>query len=132
MHLRIVSESLLLFSVIFDIVTDIIKHDKKLVKETIYPMNVEYTKKSEFEGIAEAKIFEDFLGKHQKDTILLIGDGNYSDDVKRVVKSVDNKLIYLMLGCECNRSRLIKLVSVDNLYETADIVTCIDDFMRKT
>lgn len=93
---------------------------------------IPYEGKSEFEGIAEAGVFEDFLGKHQKDTILLIGDGNYSDDVKRVLKSVDNKLMYLMLGCECNRSRLIKLVPADNLYETVDIVTCVDDFMSKT
>lgn len=91
-----------------------------------------YEGKAEFEGIAEAGVFEDFLGNHQKDTILLIGDGNYSDDVKRVVKSSDNKLMYLMLGCECNRSRLIKLFSADNLYETVDIVTCVDDFMSKT
>lgn len=91
-----------------------------------------YKVKSEFEGRAEAGIFEDFLGDHQKDTILLMGDGNYYDDVQRVLKSVDNKLMYLMLGCECNKSRLIKLVSADNLYEAVDIVTCIDDFMSKT
>lgn len=91
-----------------------------------------YEGKSEFEGIAEAGVLEEFLGKHQKDTVLLIGDGNYSDDVKRIVKSVNNKLTYLMLGCECNKSRLMKLFSADNLYETVDIVTCIDDFMSKT
>lgn len=91
-----------------------------------------YEGKTEFEGVAEARVLEEFLSKHQKDTILLIGDGNYSDDVKRIVKSVDSKLMYLMVGCECNKSRLIKLVRSDNLYETVDVVTCIDDFMSKT
>ena len=91
-----------------------------------------YEGKAEFEGTAEAGVLEEFLGEHQKDTVLLIGDGNYSDDVKRMVKSAGSKLMYLMLGCECNRSRLMKLVCADDLYETADIVTCIDDFMSKT
>lgn len=91
-----------------------------------------YEGKTEFEEVAEATVFEEFLSKHQKDTILLIGDGNYSDDVKQIMKSVESKLMYLMVGCECNRSRLIQLVCSENLYETVDVVTCIDDFMSKT
>ena len=51
---------------------------------------------------------------------------------KQIVKSVESKLMYLMVGCECNRSRLIQLVCSENLYETVDVVTCIDDFMSKT
>lgn len=91
---------------------------------------VSYDGKTEFSGKAEAKALETFLNAHQKDTVLLIGDGSYSEDVKRIVKPVIDNIMCLMVGSDCNRGRFMKIASPGHLYEAVDVVACMDDFIN--
>lgn len=89
----------------------------------------DYGKKVDFCGSTDAAVLSDFLDRHQRASILLLGDGSYSDDVKRVIRSADQNIMSLMVGSDCNRSRLQKILGTERIYESADVSTCVDDFV---
>lgn len=90
----------------------------------------EYEGKVDFQGQSSSKSFEKFLKQHPNSELLLISDGSYPEDVKSVLKKSDNKMKVLMVGCDCNKARLQKMVGSENLYDTTDVATCLEDFMN--
>lgn len=90
----------------------------------------EFETKIDFSGHTSADAFSDFLNAHPEDSILLVGDGNYSEEIKAIIERAGNAMLVLMVGSDCNRARLRKLVGTGHLYETTDVVACFHDFIQ--
>jgi uncharacterized protein with von Willebrand factor type A (vWA) domain len=90
----------------------------------------EFESKVEFGGKSNVSVLSFFLSEHSDSAVLLISDGSYSEEIKSVLKRADKKIIALMVGSDCNKARLQKMVGTENLYETADVATCIKDFIH--
>lgn len=88
-----------------------------------------YEDKISVGGKTDASAVSEFLDEHAGDCVLLIGDGNYSEDIRRALKKANCKMLVLMIGSDCNRDRLKRLADFDDLYETTDVSTCLDKFM---
>lgn len=89
-----------------------------------------YDKKMDFGGRAEAKPLSLFLEEHKADTVMLIGDGSYSENIKRVIMNAGRDVLALMVGSDCNRARLQRMVGAGRVYESVDVSTCIRDFVN--
>lgn len=94
--------------------------------ETIFEDNP----KMDCSGCANASALSDFLVSNVENDILFIGDGNYTERVKKILSEKNENKVFLMLGIDCNRARLKKIFRTEKIYETADVVTCIDDFIN--
>ncbi len=92
---------------------------------------VPYSEKVKFEGKSGEKILKEFLDEHNDESILLIGDGNYSDDIRRIIKENSNRILFLMVGSECNKNKLGRVINDEQIFEAVDVVSCLGEFMNR-
>lgn len=89
----------------------------------------EYDAEIDFSGQTNARELKEFLGNRQSSTILLVSDGSYSDEIKNVFKNAGIKVLALMVGWDCNKAVLQKIVGTENIFESTDVSTCVNRFM---
>lgn len=90
---------------------------------------IEYAGKIDFRGSANHRALSTFLCNHKDDSILIIGDGSYSEEVKKIIKDANDRMLFLMAGSDCNKARIHKMVGGESVYETVDIAACMNDFV---
>lgn len=75
-------------------------------------------------GKSNVKCLLEFISKNRNKTLLL-SDGNFT--ISKKEKFCIESLLPVAVGCECNKSSLRKLSSKDNVYNTDNILTAIND-----
>lgn len=102
----------------------------KAYKIYLWNSNIqEYDTNINFVGEANAKKLKEFLESKPNSTVLILSDGSYPEDIKNVFKKTEIKILALMVGGDCNKAILQKIVGVGNIYESTDVATCLNKFM---
>jgi len=83
-------------------------------------------------GHINEKKLENFLQSETESTLLFMTDGSLSEGVRQVLRKATNRILILMVGCDCNRIRLRKLTNEDDLYESKDVASCVSKFASIT
>lgn len=82
-----------------------------------------------FCGKADANYLQDFLADKKDCTFLLVTDGEYSEEVKRVLRTSGVRLNVLMIGSDCNKVASRKIAGEKHLFEMCDLMACLHQFM---
>lgn len=78
-----------------------------------------------FKGSISASKFKELLEINDTD-FLIVTDGNLSEEVIRMLEKIENKIkSALLVGADVNKAKLRKVLDVDKLYETTDLITCL-------
>ncbi|MCD7826414.1 MAG: hypothetical protein LUH14_10730 [Clostridiaceae bacterium] len=83
-----------------------------------------------FSGKTEADVLQPVLAEVQNRNLLLISDGEYTDECKKVLKNAREEAWVLMIGADCNKARLQSTFYKDRIYAVEDVVTCVRDFCQ--
>lgn len=81
-----------------------------------------------FKGKNNEKILTEFLNQCCNSALLFMGDGNYSDKVMKALSECKaERKLALMIGADCNKGKLQRVLGTSNTYDAADVATCISD-----
>jgi uncharacterized protein YegL len=89
-----------------------------------------YNIKIDFTGKADSRSLKKFLVDKGEATVLLLGDGSYSDDIQKTFKASGISMLAVMIGSDCNKAVLQKIAGRGNVYDAVDLSACLNRFMN--
>ena len=89
-----------------------------------------YESKIIFQGKANSESLKRFLVDKKDSQILLLSDGCYSEPVKKVFIDSGTDIWAIMIGCDCNKAVLQRIVGKERVFDTIDMVASLYQFMN--
>lgn len=86
----------------------------------------QYGGEIKFEGKSDENALRTFLGEHNNTLLLVISDGRFSDDTKKIFR--DTNAFFLKVGFETDIGYLQKIFPKGNVFEAVDTAECARRF----
>lgn len=91
----------------------------------------EWGKKVSYSGKTDPQPLKTLFDKNGVGNVLLVTDGNFSEDAIKYLKTVSIMCTVLLVGRDCNTARIKRIFQADKIYNTTDVVTCIENYVNE-